>query len=67
MTFYSVTQVADRIGCRPRDISDAFYARILDETRIIRVGNRRAIPADYIAEIRSVLAQRHKLEEAAAQ
>jgi hypothetical protein len=56
----SVSQAAERIRCRPRDISDAFYARLLDESRIVRVGGRRAIPEDYLPEIARVLAARGK-------
>lgn len=61
MTLKSVSDVAREIGCRPRDISDAFYGRILDDSRIVVVAGRRAIPAEYVATIRQVLEDRGKL------
>jgi hypothetical protein len=64
MTFFSVSDAAQKIGCRPRDVSDAFYARILDESKVLRVAGRRAIPADYIPEIRRVLSERGKASQA---
>ena len=66
MTYLSVTDVANRIGCRPRDISDAFYQCVLDESRVLRVANRRAIPADYVPEIRRALTERGKVREPAS-
>jgi hypothetical protein len=60
----STSDVARLLGCRPRDISDAFYARILDEGRILIVGGRRAIPADYVPEIRAKLVEAGKLQAA---
>jgi len=65
MTLLSVTEVAAEIGCRPRDVSDAFYGGALDERRIFRVSGRRAIPADYVPEIRAILAARGKIREEA--
>lgn len=62
MKLLSVTEAADEIGCRPRDISDAFYRRDLDESRVIRIAGRRVIPLDYLAEIRKVLADRGRVE-----
>lgn len=58
MILFSVGDVASKIGCRPRDVSDAFYQGRLDESRVIRVAGRRGIPADYLSEIREVLAGR---------
>ena len=58
--FFSVAQVADRAGCRPRDVSDFFYQGHLDESRILRIAGRRAIPADYVPEICLVLKARGK-------
>ena len=34
MTFFSVSDAAREVGCRPRDISDAFYNGYLDESRV---------------------------------
>ena len=66
MRIFSITEAADEIGCRPRDISDAFYSRDLDESRVMRIGNRRVIPIDYLPEIRQVLAGRGKATSEAA-
>lgn len=54
----SVSEVARKIGCRPREISDLFYSRRLDDERCPIVGRRRVIPADYVAEIRRVVKSR---------
>ena len=61
MTLVSVTEAARQIGCRPRDISDAFYAGYLDEAKAIRVAGRRAFPPEYVPEIRRVLEERGKI------
>lgn len=64
MTYHSVTEVAEQIGCRPRDISDLFYQQLLDDRQVLKVAGRRAIPSTYVPEIRRVLAERGKLQEA---
>jgi len=61
MTFLSVSQVADELGCRPRDVSDAFYNRALDGSKVLMVAGRRAIPLEYVPEIRRVLTESGKL------
>ena len=61
MTLLSVSEVAQELGCRPRDVSDAFYNRILDNERIIIVAGRRAIPLEYLPEIRQRLTERGKV------
>lgn len=53
--FFSVSELARELGCRPRDISDAFYRRWLDDTVTPIVSGRRLIPADYVPTIREVL------------
>ncbi len=63
MTFLSVTDAARKVGCRPRDISDAFYNGYLDDAKVVRVANRRAIPVEYLSEIHRVLTERGKLQE----
>ena len=63
MTFLSVSQVADELGCRPRDVSDAFYNRDLDGSKVLMVAGRRAIPLEYVPEIRRVLAESGKLQD----
>lgn len=67
MTLKSVSEVARIVGCRPRDISDAFYARVLDEARIFIVAGRRAIPQEYIQEIRTKLTALGKVQEPVCQ
>jgi hypothetical protein len=55
MSHLIVSQVARRIGARPKDISDLFYLRKLDDARCPVVGGRRLIPEDYIPGIVQVL------------
>jgi hypothetical protein len=51
-----VSEVARRIpGARPRDISDLFYLRKLDEAQGPLVGGRRLIAVDYIPAIEVAL------------
>ncbi len=65
MTLLSVSDVARELGCRPRDVSDAFYNRLLDEGRIRIVAGRRLIPLEYVPEIRQVLDSHGKLPKGA--
>ena len=52
---HTVSEVARRLGVRPRDISDLFYARKLsDEVCTVRKGRRR-IPSDYLPTIIAAL------------
>jgi hypothetical protein len=55
MEFVGIADLARQLDCRPRDISDAFYNGSLDERRVIRVAGRRAIPGDYLQEVKMVL------------
>jgi hypothetical protein len=57
-----VSEVARRIGANPKDISDAFYQRKLDDNRCPIVGGRRLIPEDYVPEIESILRRLGRLE-----
>jgi hypothetical protein len=51
-----VSEVARRIpGARPKDISDLFYQRKLDDAICPVVGGRRLIPEDYVPEIVAAL------------
>ncbi len=51
-----MSEVARRIrGARPKDISDLFYQRKLDDAICPVVGGRRLIPEDYIPEIVAAL------------
>lgn len=56
MEFLSVSEAARKIGCRPREISDAFYARKLDDKICPVVGRRRLIPRSYLKAIRETVA-----------
>lgn len=60
-SIYSITDAAAEIGCRPRDISDGFYGRQLDESRVFRLAGRRVIPAEYLPEVRRVMLERGKV------
>jgi hypothetical protein len=62
----TVSDVARRIGARPKDISDAFYQRRLSDERCPIVGGRRLIPPDYVPTIEAVLRQLGRLEVACA-
>ena len=61
MEYRSISEVARELPVRPRDISDAFYARQLDDSKCLIVGRRRLIPPDYIDEIRRVMGELGKL------
>jgi len=57
----SITEAAAEIGCRPRDISDAFYQHHLDEARIFRLNGNRVIPQEYFPEVERVMRERGKV------
>jgi hypothetical protein len=60
-----VSEVARRIpGAKPKDISDLFYQRRLDDIRCPVVGGRRLIPEDYLPEIVAALRAAGRLPEA---
>ena len=65
MSHFSVSEVARRLGGRPKDISDLFYLRKLNDRRCPVVGGRRLIPADYVPEIERVLRGLGRLGEVA--
>jgi hypothetical protein len=46
--YLSVSDAAERLGAKPKDISDAFYGRHLDCDRCPIVAGRRLIPAEYL-------------------
>lgn len=58
MSFISVSDCARELGARPRDISDLFYQRILDDATCPIVSNRRLIPRTYMPVIKEALAKR---------
>jgi len=51
MKHLSVSEVARRLGARPRDISELFYRRQLSDERCPIVGGRRLIPESYLVVI----------------
>ena len=54
----SVSEVARRLGARPKDISDLFYSRELRDDLCPIVAGRRLIPESYVDVIDMVL-KRH--------
>jgi hypothetical protein len=57
-TLLHVSEVARRLHCRPRDISDLFYQRLLSDERCPVVGGRRLIPFEFVPVIQEVLNRR---------
>lgn len=49
--YVTVGEIARQYGVAPRLISDAFYARKLDDGVCILISGRRLIPASYVADI----------------
>ncbi len=64
MQHLNVSEVARQIGARPKDISDLFYQRRLDDERCPIVGGRRLIPVDYVPVIEAALRELGRLEVA---
>jgi hypothetical protein len=64
--FLTVSEVARMIGARPRDISDAFYARQLDDSLCPLAGRVRLIPTSYVGTVREVLRDLGRLPVEAA-
>lgn len=60
---FSMTEVALKHGCRPRDISDLFYLRVLDDRRLVRRGKRRLIPRSFLPDVIRELKSRDKLDK----
>jgi hypothetical protein len=54
-TYLTVSDVARHLGVRPRDVSNLFYQRRLDDQRCPVVGGRRLIPPDYLPAIEAAL------------
>jgi hypothetical protein len=63
MGFSFVSEVARRYGVRPRDISDLFYGRVLDDRKCPVVAGRRCIPEDYLSDVEAALRDRGLLTE----
>jgi hypothetical protein len=62
-THLSVSEVARRLGRRPRDVSDLFYQCVLSDECCPVVGGRRLIPIEFVPVI--VEALRRRTEEEA--
>ena len=63
---FTVSDAARRIpGARPKDISDLFYLRKLDDAKCPVVGGRRLIPPDYLPEIEAALRNAGRLPQRA--
>jgi len=60
-THFTASELARQFGCRPRDISDAFYARELDDKMTVIDGRTRLIPLGYIETVRAVLVRRGRV------
>jgi hypothetical protein len=61
MTHMSTGDAARKLGARPKDITDLFYARKLRDDLCPIVSGRRIIPADYLDAIRAALVREGKL------
>ena len=53
--FLTVSEVMWRLGIRPRDVSDLFYQRRLDDLECPIIGGRRFIPHHYLPLIRAAV------------
>jgi hypothetical protein len=63
--FLVVSEVARQLGVPPREISDLFYQRKLDDARCPIMGGRRLIPGDYVPAIEAALRAAGRLSESA--
>ncbi|HWB14484.1 MAG TPA: hypothetical protein VG826_34985 [Pirellulales bacterium] len=57
----SFSEFARLRGCRPRDLSDLFYSRDLDETKLVTIRGRRFIPWTYAPRIMEILTARGRI------
>ena len=60
---FSVSDLARKYDCPPREISDLLYARIIPDHECPIVGGRRLIPAKLVEIIGQKLAERAKCRE----
>ncbi len=58
MDHLTVGEVARELGAYPKDITNLFYIRELDDRKCPIVGGRRMIPKDYIPVVSMVLRRR---------
>jgi hypothetical protein len=59
-SYLFVSEAARHLRCRPRDVSDLFYQRLLSDERCPVVGGRRMIPADFLPVIEAALRRRDR-------
>jgi hypothetical protein len=59
----SLTDAARRLGVLPKLLSDLLWLRELDRDRCPLIGRTRAVPLDYLPEIRALLVKKGKLPE----
>jgi hypothetical protein len=64
MPYLNVSDVARRLRAKPKDISDLFYQRRLDDDRCPIVGGRRLIPEEYVPSIEATLRSLGRMEAA---
>jgi hypothetical protein len=57
----SLSDAAQRLGVRPKVLCDLLWTRAIDVDRCPLIGRTRAIPVDYLPQIRAVLAEKGKL------
>ena len=59
--FTTISELARQVpGCRPRDISDMFYLRVLPDDKCPIVSGRRLIPNELVTEIRRLVRENVK-------
>ena len=62
MAFLSISEMADKIGVRPRDVSDLLYQRKIDPKRCLIKAGRRLLPENCLAEITELLRQAGRID-----
>ena len=59
--YFSVSEVARKLGVTPRSISDLFYQRELRDDLCPIIAGRRLIPESYLPQIEAVLRHNKRL------
>ena len=65
-THVTVSEAARQLICRPRDISDALYHRLLPDESCPIVGGRRMIPVELLPGLRELLGTRAAVRQEVA-
>jgi hypothetical protein len=60
-TLLSAGQTAQRLGVRPRDVSDLFYTGVLREDICPVIAGRRLIPEHYLPQVAAALYRRRRI------